>query len=155
MSLIWIWFLANNLIDLLKAIGLLLRIPDTFLGMTILTYGNSISDLVLNISLVKSGYGEMALTGSISGPLFNLLVGLGSSLLKMNFAQGTIRLNFYSQENTMTLIAVSTLIINLLVLLYQSYRNEYILNKQYISYSGFIIYIMFLLLICYNALYVQ
>ena len=84
MSLMWIWFTANILIDLLKAIGLLLNIPDTFLGMTVLTFGNSVTDLALNISLVKGGYGEMALAGSLAGPVFNLLVGLGSSLLKIN-----------------------------------------------------------------------
>jgi sodium/potassium/calcium exchanger 6 len=151
MSLIWIWFIANNLIDLLKAIGLLLRIPDTFLGMTVLTYGNSISDLVLNISLVKSGYGEMALAGSISGPLFNLLVGLGSSLLKMNISHGTIAIDFYSTSNIISVIAVFILILNLLLLLYQSHSHEYILNKRFISYSGFIIYATFLMLICYNT----
>ena len=75
MSLMWIWLTANILIDLLKAIGLLLNIPDTFLGMTVLTFGNSVTDLALNISLVKGGYGEMALAGSLAGPVFNLLVG--------------------------------------------------------------------------------
>lgn len=151
MSLIWIWFIANNLIDLFKAIGLLFRIPDTFLGMTVLTYGNSISDLVLNISLVKSGYGEMALAGSISGPLFNLLVGLGSSLLKMNISHGTIAIDFYSTSNIISVIAVFILILNLLLLLYQSHSHAYILNKRFISYSGFIIYATFLVLICYNT----
>ena len=38
----------------------MLNINESFLGMTILTYGNSISDLMLNLSLVKLGYGEMA-----------------------------------------------------------------------------------------------
>ena len=45
----------------------LMNINQSFLGMTILTYGNSISDLMLNLSLVKLGYGEMALSGSIAG----------------------------------------------------------------------------------------
>ena len=73
LSLIWIWFTANILISLLIAISNIININKYFLGMTILTYGNSISDLMLNLSLVNLGYSEMALSGSISGPLFNLL----------------------------------------------------------------------------------
>ena len=94
MSLIWIWFIANILISLLMTISTLMNINESFLGMTILTYGNSISDLMLNLSLVKLGYGEMALSGSISGPLFNLLIGLGIPLVKLNLVQGGIYLEF-------------------------------------------------------------
>jgi Ca2+/Na+ antiporter len=34
--------------------------------------------------LAKKGYGEMAIAGSIAGPLFNVLVGLGISLIRKN-----------------------------------------------------------------------
>ena len=64
MSIIWIWFIANILVDLLTTIANLMNIPDIFLGMTILTYGNSTPDLILNLSFVKLGYGQMALSGN-------------------------------------------------------------------------------------------
>jgi sodium/potassium/calcium exchanger 6 len=50
--------------------------------MTLLSFGNSSPDLALNCALAKAGYGEMGLAGSIAGPLFNLLMGLGMSLIK-------------------------------------------------------------------------
>ena len=68
MSIIWIWFVANILIDLLTTLANLMNIPDIFLGMTILTYGNSVPDLILNLSFVKLGYGQMALSTSIATP---------------------------------------------------------------------------------------
>jgi sodium/potassium/calcium exchanger 6 len=71
-------------------ISTIININKYFLGMTILTYGNSISDLMLNLSLVNLGYSEMALSGSISGPLFNLLIGLGIPLIKLNVKLGNI-----------------------------------------------------------------
>jgi len=37
----------------------------------------------LNCALAKSGYGEMAIAGSIAGPLFNLMIGFGISSLKI------------------------------------------------------------------------
>ena len=89
-----------------------------------LTFGNSVTDLALNISLVKGGYGEMALAGSLAGPVFNLLVGLGSSLLKINIYFGEIEVNFYNKENLISVIAVLMLIFNLLRLMVQGYCVE-------------------------------
>ena len=148
MSLTWIWFAAGILINLLQAIGLLLNIPDTFLGMTVLTYGNSIADLALNVSLVKNGYGEMAIAGTIAGPLFNLLVGLGSSLLKMNYLYGTLSVNFYNKENVISVVGVFVLIVNLILVFVQCCYSQYTLGYS-ISYVGFAVYGLFLLAICY------
>lgn len=147
MSLLWIWFVANVLIDLLKVIGLLFNIPDTFLGITVLTFGNSVCDLALNVSLVKGGYGEMALAGSLGGPIFNLLFGLGSSLLKINLLYGTIEISFYKKENLISVIAVFCLILNLVRLLVQSYCVKYKFNKS-VAIVGFILYFLFLIAIC-------
>ena len=99
LSLIWIWFTANLLISLLMAISTIININKYFLGMTILTYGNSISDLMLNLSLVNLGYSEMALSGSISGPLFNLLIGLGIPLIKLNIKSGNINIEIFNKDN--------------------------------------------------------
>ena len=51
MSLLWIWYTCNILVSLLKDIADLIQIPNSFMGMTILTYGNSIPDLLLNMRL--------------------------------------------------------------------------------------------------------
>ena len=82
MSIFWIWITAKVLVDLLKTIGVILDISSDFLGMTLLSFGNSSPDLALNCALAKAGYGEMGLAGSIAGPLFNLLIGLGMSFVK-------------------------------------------------------------------------
>ena len=37
----------------------------------------------LNCALARTGYGEMGITGSIAGPLFNLLIGLSTALIKL------------------------------------------------------------------------
>ena len=106
MSIIWIWFTANILIDLLTTIANLMGIPDIFLGMTILTYGNSVPDLILNLSFVKLGYGQMALSGTIAGPLFSILIGLGLPLIlyiiynnKIYFIKGIIKNEYKKRKN--------------------------------------------------------
>ncbi len=70
------------MVNLLDTIGVIFGISDKFLGMTILAFGNSAPDLTLNCALARAGYGEMGIAGSIAGPLFNLLVGLSSPLIK-------------------------------------------------------------------------
>ena len=142
MSLFWLWFVANILISILQTIGLIFNIPDSFLAMTILTYGNCVTDLFLNISLVKGGYGEMALAGSIGGPLFNLLIGLGSSLFKMNINFGTIEIHMFDKENFICVLAIFSLIINLIRLFIQSRNNGYVLRNN-IAYGGFVVYVFF------------
>lgn len=52
------------------------------LGASLLAVGNSLGDLYNNSSLSKIGLAVMACTGTISGQLFNLLIGFGLNLLR-------------------------------------------------------------------------
>lgn len=76
----WIWFIANILIDLLGVLGLILGFKPAFLGITVLAWGNSCGDMMANSAVAKKGFARMALIGCFAGPLFNLLIGLGLSL---------------------------------------------------------------------------
>lgn len=80
LSIVWIWFIANILIDLLGVLGLILGFKPAFLGITLLAWGNSVGDMMANSAVAKKGFARMALTGCFAGPLFNLLIGLGMSL---------------------------------------------------------------------------
>ena len=99
MSVFWIWLFANIMIDLLKVLGLLTGLPTTLLGLTVLAWGNSIGDFMANTAIAKKGFIEMALTGCYAAPLFNILLGLGISTLKMNiFIEGHDGLRFSSKD---------------------------------------------------------
>ena len=148
LSLIWIWFTANILISLLIAISNIININKYFLGMTILTYGNSISDLMLNLSLVNLGYSEMALSGSISGPLFNLLIGLGVPLIKFNIKIGNINIEIFNKDNLIGIICLFILIGNLITLGIQAKLNNYHLNNKF-AIVRYIFYFIFFIIICY------
>ena len=148
MSLIWIFFIANILISLLMTISTLMNINESFLGMTILTYGNSISDLMLNLSLVKLGYGEMALSGSISGPLFNLLIGLGIPLVKLNIKQGDINIDIFNKNNMIAIICLVILIGNLITLGMQAKIDNYHLTTK-LAFIRYIFYFLFFIIISF------
>jgi len=82
MSILWIWWTANILIDLLTFFGIIFDIKETFLGITVLAWGNSVGDMMANSAIARKGFAKMAMTGCIAGPLFNLFFGLGISLFK-------------------------------------------------------------------------
>lgn len=52
---------------------------DAILGLTIFAMGNSLGDLVANITVARMGYPLMALSACFGGPMLNILLGIGMS----------------------------------------------------------------------------
>lgn len=77
MAATWIDFIADRLVSLLDFIGIVLHIPGSIMGLTILAWGNSVGDLSANLTMARKGLANMAMTACFAGPLFNILVGLG------------------------------------------------------------------------------
>jgi Ca2+/Na+ antiporter len=79
-SVSWIITVANEIVTLLVALGFALNVSAEILGLTVLAWGNSLGDLVADVSVARAGTPKMALAACFAGPLFNLLMGLGLSL---------------------------------------------------------------------------
>ncbi|KAM3690598.1 hypothetical protein ACJW31_09G131500 [Castanea mollissima] len=84
MSVAWSYIIAQELVGLLVSLGYMCGINPSILGLTILAWGNSIGDLVTNLSMALNGGPEgtqVAISGCYAGPIFSVLIGLGLSLV--------------------------------------------------------------------------
>jgi len=90
-SIAWISTIANEVVGVLKAFGVILGISDAILGLTIFAVGNSLGDLVADITVAKLGYPVMALSACFGGPMLNILLGIGISGLYMTITDGEHR----------------------------------------------------------------
>ena len=66
-AIFWVNWISNILIDVLGLLGLMFNIPTSYLGLTILAWGNSVGDTITNASVAKRGLAKMAITGCFAG----------------------------------------------------------------------------------------
>ncbi|XP_077861504.1 mitochondrial sodium/calcium exchanger protein-like [Saccoglossus kowalevskii] len=78
-GVIWIYVIANELINILMTIGIIFSLSDDVIGILLLTVGNSIADLFTNIANAKTGRPVMSISACVGGPLLNLMLGFGIS----------------------------------------------------------------------------
>lgn len=90
-AIAWISTIANEVVGVLKAFGVILGISDAILGLTIFAVGNSLGDLVADITVARLGYPVMALSACFGGPMLNILLGIGLSGLYMTIQGGERR----------------------------------------------------------------
>jgi sodium/potassium/calcium exchanger 6 len=60
-SIAWISTIAGEVVGVLKTFGVVLNISEALLGLTIFAAGNSVGDLVADITVARLGYPVMAL----------------------------------------------------------------------------------------------
>lgn len=65
-SIAWISTIAEEVVGVLKAVGVILGMSEAILGLTIFAVGNSVGDLVADITVARLGYPVMALYGCFS-----------------------------------------------------------------------------------------
>lgn len=60
-AIAWISTIAEEVVGVLKAVGVILGMSEAILGLTIFAVGNSVGDLVADITVARLGYPVMAL----------------------------------------------------------------------------------------------
>ena len=132
-SMCWVYILCEIIVDLLELFGVITWIPSSILGLTVLSWGNSIGDLIASTAISKQGMGEMALTGCIAGCSFNLLLGLGliTLMVNMKIESGKIVMNIHESEGVSSFATLLATVIVLLAITMIAILNDFKIEKKY------------------------
>ncbi|XP_010525004.1 PREDICTED: cation/calcium exchanger 1-like [Tarenaya hassleriana] len=90
MSVAWTYIIAQELVSLLVSLGYIFGTRPSVLGLTVLAWGNSLGDLIANVTVALHGGTDgvqTALSGCYAGPLFNSAIGLGVPLVMSSLAE--------------------------------------------------------------------
>lgn len=140
-SIAWISTIANEVVGVLKAFGVILGISDAILGLTIFAVGNSLGDLVADVTVARLGYPVMALSACFGGPMLNILLGIGVSGLYMTIKEANqkhekhpgkkIKYKPYEIEVSGTLmVSAVTLLVTLVGLLIAVPTNKWVMSRK-------------------------
>jgi sodium/potassium/calcium exchanger 6 len=150
-SIVWINLVANIFVDFIKLLAVFTGLPATYLGLTVLAWGNSMNDLFVDSALAKKGLGQVAISGVFAGQFFNLSIGFGISLLRQAFnniadgGTGEIDFDFFepdaNNKNLVSLILICCLLFSLFSTLIYGCLARFNLKKPYgiylvLSYLG-------------------
>jgi len=77
-AIVWIMAIADEVVGVLKAFGFIFGLSDAIIGLTIFAVGNSLADLVANMSVAVFAP-IMGFSACFGGPMLNILLGVGIS----------------------------------------------------------------------------
>ncbi|KZT22363.1 hypothetical protein NEOLEDRAFT_1119658 [Neolentinus lepideus HHB14362 ss-1] len=77
-AVVWIMAIADEVVNVLRTFGLIFGLSDAIIGLTIFAVGNSLADLVANMSVAVFAP-IMGFSACFGGPMLNMLLGVGIS----------------------------------------------------------------------------
>ncbi|KAK5990403.1 Putative cation exchanger C3A12.06c [Cladobotryum mycophilum] len=140
-SIAWISTIAGEVVGVLKTFGVVLGISEALLGLTIFAAGNSVGDLVADITVARLGYPVMALSACFGGPMLNILlgIGIGGVLMMVEDANRHYRKHpdrnysygpYHVQIGGTLMISSITLLVMLVGLLIAVPMNKWVLSRK-------------------------
>ena len=70
------------MVDVIQIGETITDIDFSYLGGTFMAIGNSVPDMMSNMTIIKIGFPLMGMTATVSGPVLNIMLGLGISFLR-------------------------------------------------------------------------
>ncbi|KAF9123130.1 hypothetical protein BGW39_009237 [Mortierella sp. 14UC] len=125
-AMTWIFVVANEVVGILQAVGMILGVSDAILGLTVFAMGNSLGDLVSNITIAKMGFPQMAFSACFGGPLLNMLLGLGISGTYVTLSTET---HIPLQVSPTLLVSLAAILLSMVGAMVVVPRSGYMLNR--------------------------
>lgn len=81
----WIQAISQEMVAILQAIIAITDIDEQLMGMTVFALGNSLPDLVTNLTMARLGFPATAVGSSFGSPMLNILLGVGVTVTFLTF----------------------------------------------------------------------
>lgn len=127
--------------------------------MTVLAWGNCLGDMSADVAMTKKGFGEMAITATMAGPIFNILVGgfLSNFCWLIQNPDKEINFTAYEEDSEdhhiqpvalLPILMLTGQVVCLIILLFNAMATGYNLNYKgaisniivYLAIIGFLVY---------------
>jgi len=125
--ILWLNATAEEVVSIFEAIGRIGNVRRDTLGATVLTWGETIPDLVAVLSLSKAGQGTMAIAACFGGPVFNLLVAMGGPIFIASTRTGAIP---YQMTSGVVVLVIFTIAVLVGLLLAVPLRYKWKLQRE-------------------------
>ncbi|TCD61599.1 hypothetical protein EIP91_008185 [Steccherinum ochraceum] len=137
-SIVWIMAIADEVVEVLKTFGLIFGFSDAIIGLTIFAMGNSLADLVANMSVAVFAP-IMGFSACFGGPMLNILLGIGISGTYI-ISQGNGEPYNMHFSRTLVITGMGLLALLLVTLVYVPW-NGYFLSRAWgvaliVAYTG-------------------
>ncbi|XP_041348385.1 mitochondrial sodium/calcium exchanger protein-like [Gigantopelta aegis] len=142
-AVIWIYSIANEIVNILQTFGAAFNISHAILGLTLLAWGNSLGDFISDFTMARQGYPRMGISACYGGPLFNILLGIGIPFTILCFKQGgSYKLNITLEEFVIFVFLLISLMSSLVIVPLSRFRMSRPLGVYLI-----ILYIVFMVVV--------
>ncbi|KAM9054834.1 mitochondrial sodium/calcium exchanger protein isoform 3-T3 [Megaptera novaeangliae] len=141
-SALWINAAATEVVNILRSLGVVFRLSNTVLGLTLLAWGNSIGDVFSDFTLARQGYPRMAFSACFGGIIFNILVGVGLGCL-LQISRGHVEVEL-EPDGLLVWVLAGTLGLSLVCSLVSVPLQCFQLNRVY-GCCLLLLYLTFLL----------
>ncbi|SPP74318.1 mitochondrial sodium/calcium exchanger protein [Drosophila guanche] len=80
-SIVIIWVCASEMEVLTSIVGIVFNLSGNFMAITFGSVANAMADIIANSNLALQGYEKMAFAAIIGGPVFSIVVTMGTSFI--------------------------------------------------------------------------
>ncbi|KAL1746912.1 Sodium/calcium exchanger protein-domain-containing protein [Schizophyllum fasciatum] len=125
-AVVWIMAIADEVVDVLQTFGFIFGLSDAIIGLTIFAVGNSLADLVANMSVAVFAP-IMGFSACFGGPMLNILLGVGISGSYVTSQTGTPYKLDYSR--TLVVSTIGLLFVLASTLLFIPFNGYYLTRR--------------------------
>lgn len=131
-SISWISVFATEIVSILTCVAAIYNLSDDILGITVFALGNSIGDLMSNVTVSLMGMPLMAFGACFGGPLLSLSsMGMSGLILVYNNNPHVSNSGFKVENSSTLMITVVSLFLNVIFIFFAVPYRGWHMDKKF------------------------